>query len=98
MPKVTFLPSGLMAEMQPGMTLLDAAISLGVKIDLMCGAQGQCRTCRVSIEKGMRNLSPMEEREATIIPRPTPIHPFRLACQTKILEGGDIVVTPKPLY
>jgi uncharacterized 2Fe-2S/4Fe-4S cluster protein (DUF4445 family) len=97
MPKITFMPSGLKGEVQAGVSILDAAIMLGVKIDLMCGAQGQCRTCRVSVEKGMSNLSPMDAREEQIIPRPTPIHPFRLACQTKIL-AGDIVVTPKPLY
>ena len=49
------------------------------------------------ISKARQTLAPMDEVENKILPRPTPIHPFRLGCQTRV-EGGPITVTLKPIY
>ncbi len=97
MPAITFMPMNRTVEVTEGTPVLNAALAGMIPIDTACGGKGLCRTCRISVEKGMAHLSPMDEVENRILPRPTPIHPFRLACQARI-EGGPITVTLKPIY
>jgi len=47
-PQVIFTPSGRRGRVPPGTTVLDAARSLGVDIDSVCGGRGICGRCAVT--------------------------------------------------
>lgn len=50
MPTVHFPQSGLAVEVEPGITLLDAARRAGLELEAPCNGQGTCGKCRVTID------------------------------------------------
>jgi ferredoxin len=85
--------SGIIAE---GTYLLDAARRLGVRLPLECGGRGECDTCAVHIEEGATLVSSLTEGERTRLSPERLLAGERLACQTKIERGGDLVLRPVP--
>ena len=51
-PLVIFTPSGRRGHVPAGTTVLDAARTLGVDIDSVCGGRGICGRCQVSVGVG----------------------------------------------
>ncbi len=84
MPKVVFLDQGLRGELPEGVTALEAAHHLGVRISSICGGAGTCSTCRVECVVNPQNLSPIEPLEEAYDMGPG----VRLGCQAHIL--GDV--------
>ncbi len=99
MPKVTFLPSNIVAEYEelpyrghgrPG-SLLDVALNFDVPLEHACGGNCACTTCHVIVREGEQNLSPMEDNEADRLELASGVTLHsRLACQAVVL--GDVVV------
>ncbi|UCE79505.1 MAG: DUF4445 domain-containing protein [Nitrospiraceae bacterium] len=97
--KVIFQPSGRRGEIAEGKTLLEAAQSLGVDIEGLCGKKKVCGKCKVRIEEGyfekdnidsgMSHLSPVTEDELKHI-KPEDGPGIRLACTAEI--SGDVKV------
>jgi uncharacterized 2Fe-2S/4Fe-4S cluster protein (DUF4445 family) len=97
---VIFTPSGRRGTFEPGTTVLDAARSLGVDIDSVCGGRGICGRCQV--EQGLGefpkhgiaslpgNLSPFAELEADYAERRGLADRRRLSCTARLL--GDVVI------
>lgn len=83
---VRFEPSGLKTEVPVGTVLLEAARKVGVYLTSICGGDGYCGKCKVTIDEGQFQsrpttlLTPDEMRENVV-----------LACQTKVLS--DLTVT-----
>lgn len=46
---VRFDPDGVSTSVEPGTTVLDAALSCGIPIDSVCGGTGRCRRCKVRV-------------------------------------------------
>lgn len=92
MPKVTFLPVNMVCDVQPGESILDAAINHGVPIQHACGGFCACTTCHVYVESGAENISGIDsdemERLEIVDARQAN---SRLACQSK--PKADITVT-----
>ena len=84
MPKVVFLDQGLRGELPEGITALEAAHRLEVRISSICGGAGTCSTCRVECVVNPENLSPIEPLEDAYDMGPG----VRLGCQARIL--GDV--------
>jgi uncharacterized 2Fe-2S/4Fe-4S cluster protein (DUF4445 family) len=71
--RIIFQPAGRRGEVEDGKTLLEAAQSLGVDIEALCGTKKVCGKCKVRIEEGyfekdnidsdMSHLSPITEAE-----------------------------------
>lgn len=86
MPRVTFADAEKTGEFPAGKTLLAIARELGVRVGSVCGGDGACGTCRISVVDGWEQLSPptpdetYKELEA----------PYRLSCQARLI--GDVVV------
>ncbi len=84
---VRFEPSGLKIGIPSGTTLLDAARKAGIYLTSICGGDGYCGKCKVTIDDGQFQarpttlLTPEEIRENTV-----------LACQTKLLSDMTITV------
>jgi 2Fe-2S ferredoxin len=88
-------PSGIEFTVEPGETIFEAAHRHGYFWPTVCGGQGTCRTCVLSVVEGAEALSPIEawEREGLSEVVPTlagPPESFRMACQVK--AEADVVV------
>jgi ferredoxin len=75
-----------------GSYLLDAARRLGVEIKAECGRLGLCDSCAVKIDKGSECLSDLTKAEMEQLSGKRRRNSERLACQTKIIKEGEIVV------
>lgn len=91
MPKVKFLPSGLVCDVKAGETILDIALSHGVPIQHACGGFCACTTCHCEIQEGLSNLEAPDSDEMErleVLDDRTPNS--RLGCQSKV--KGDVTV------
>ena len=99
--KIVFTPSGKRGTFALGTPVLDAARSLGVDVDSVCGGRGLCGRCKVTFTEGdfakhaissrVEHLSPLGEVETRFGERLTPLkHNCRLSCQALI--QGDLVI------
>ena len=50
--RVGFLPDGRSGEVEAGTTLRDAARTLGLGIESICGGRGTCAKCKVRVLDG----------------------------------------------
>lgn len=82
--KVHFKPQRKTVYVSPGTTLLSAAVDSNIKIRHTCGGQATCGTCRVLIEQGQDNLSPIVKREIDLLGEERLQKGYRLACQSKV--------------
>jgi uncharacterized 2Fe-2S/4Fe-4S cluster protein (DUF4445 family) len=99
-PAAVFLPSGRRGRFPAGTTVLEAARSLGVDLDSVCGGRGICGHCQVepafgefakhAITSRAEHLSPPGPTEAAYRGR-RPLGPgARLGCAARL--QGDVVV------
>ncbi len=93
---VSFTPAGRRGAFPPGTTVLEAARSLGVDLDSVCGGRGICGRCQVTL--GSRpgvgadadRLAPPSTTETGYAGR-RPLPPGnRLGCSAQILD--DVVI------
>ncbi|MEM7431518.1 MAG: ASKHA domain-containing protein [Pseudomonadota bacterium] len=103
--KIVFTPSGKRGSFAYGTPLLDAARSLGVDVDSVCGGRGLCGRCQVHPTEGefakhaitsrLDHLSPVGEVETRFAERRRNFKAGRrLSCQAKI--QGDMVIDVPP--
>jgi len=98
--KIAFMPSGKRGNFPEGTKILDAARTLGVDIDSVCGGRALCGRCQVEFIEGefakhgisskQSNISSRSEAEKKFATRKNLGSERRLSCQSKLL--GDIVV------
>ena len=50
--RIVFTPSGRQGEVERGTSILDAARTLGVDLDTVCGGRGICGRCQIVPEVG----------------------------------------------
>ncbi len=103
-PLVIFTPSGRRGRFAAGTTVLDAARSLGVDIDSVCGGRGLCGRCQVEqgigsfakhgIESREDHLEPAGELEQRYAAEEGLAPGRRLSCTAKLL--GDAVIDVPP--
>ena len=103
-PFVVFTPSGKRGRFPTGTSLLDAARSIGVDLDSVCGGRGLCGRCQVEagtghfakfgIESARGHLSPPGEKEARYAARRGLADGRRLGCSALI--EGDVVIDVPP--
>src|SRR5229473_3412302 len=99
-PLVVFTPSGKRGNFPVGTPLLQAARSLGVDIDSVCGGRGLCGRCQVLVAEGEfakhgvsssgASLSPFSEPEKRYSRRVPMAEGRRLSCSA--LVEGDVVI------
>lgn len=95
MPKITFRNVGKTFEVEPGVSVLEAALRHQVPIYHTCGGNCSCSTCRVRVIAGETNLSPMDPSEADVLDSFDLKAPYRLGCQALIFQDDVVVEVPE---
>jgi uncharacterized 2Fe-2S/4Fe-4S cluster protein (DUF4445 family) len=100
--KVVFTPSGRRGTFPYGTPVLDAARSLGVDVDSVCGGRGLCGRCQVTCAEGDFSKHAISSRAGHLSPAGDVEHRYgerrrkplkenrRLSCQALI--QGDLVI------
>ena len=83
-PTVYYLPDKISIELQPGETLLEGALRVGLPHINVCGGIGRCSTCRVIVLEGLEYCSPPGKDEKAIQEMLRLPEHVRLACQLTI--------------
>jgi len=101
---VVFTPSGKRGRFPVGTPLLQAARSLGVDVDSVCGGRAICGRCQVLVMEGdfpkhgvsshAGNLSPVSAAEQSFAERRPLPDGHRLSCSALI--RGDLVIDVPP--
>ena len=99
-PLVVFTPSGKRGNFPVGTPLLQAARSLGVDIDSVCGGRALCGRCQVLVAEGefaklgvsssSESLSPISEPELRFARRVPLAEGRRLSCSARV--EADVVI------
>jgi ferredoxin len=88
---------GRSLEVRRGATILSSALKNGVRLMHVCGARTLCSTCRVRVDAGAENLTPMSAGERFSLRWHLSVSPrTRLACQARV-EGPVEVESVFPL-
>ena len=103
-PQIIFTPSGRRGTVPEGTTVLDAARTLGVDIDSVCGGRGICGRCQVTpavgqfakhgITSSADHLSPFAELESTYRAEKGLASDRRLSCTATVC--GDLLIDVPP--
>ena len=103
-PLVVFTPSGRRGRFPLGTQLLEAARTLGVDVDSVCGGRALCGRCQVLVMEGdfpkhgvsshAANLTPLSAAEEGYAQRRPLPSGHRLSCSTQI--QGDLVIDVPP--
>ncbi|MEX2008784.1 MAG: ASKHA domain-containing protein, partial [Dongiaceae bacterium] len=101
---IVFMPSGRRGRFAVGTTVLQAARSLGVDVDSVCGGRGICGRCQIEVAEGefaklglvsrAASLTPFGEVERRYAERRGLKPARRLSCSALLL--GDIVIDVPP--
>ena len=92
--KIVFQPPGKEGFIDRGKTLQEAASELGIGIESLCGGKQKCGKCRVIVENGAKNLSPLGEAEKELLTGKEIKAKHRLACAAEI-KGPISVFIPE---
>jgi len=98
MPKIVFLPhaeicpEGKVVEVEPGVSVCDAALAHGIEIEHACEKSCACTTCHVIVREGFDSLGEPDELEEDLLDKAWGLEPeSRLSCQA-LVDGEDLVV------
>jgi adenylate cyclase len=89
---------GLPAHGRRGLSLLELARLSDVPHAHICSGRGRCGTCRVRVEAGAAELSPMADAERATLARAGAGADERLACQALVTGAGVAVTRVLPPY
>lgn len=90
---ITFEPSGITGLVAEGTYLIDAARRMGASLGDGCTVgKGDCPACVVSVKTGAELLSIPSAAEEKQLGVEHLDQSYRLACQTKIENHGEVVV------
>ncbi|HEV8372031.1 MAG TPA: ASKHA domain-containing protein [Actinomycetota bacterium] len=102
--RAVFTPSGRRGSFPTGTSVLDAARSLGVDLDSICGGRGICGRCQVAVSEGTHAKLAIESRASHLSPFSEPEERYRarsglapdrrLGCHARLL--ADVVVDVPP--
>jgi ferredoxin len=91
MPKVTILPAGVSAEVEPGELLLEAGEKAGIEMEAGC-FNCSCGTCVIEVVSGMDHLEDPTPEELDVLDQwNKDPEKFRLTCCVHV-KNGDVVL------
>jgi len=97
LPHQELCPQGATIEAEPGTSICDALLDVGINIDHACEKSCACTTCHVIIRNGFGALAPADDHEEDMLDKAWGVEPnSRLSCQARI--GGQELVIEIPRY
>jgi len=96
LPHEEICPEGAVFEVEPGVTLCDAALQNNILIEHACEKSCACTTCHVIIREGGDSLAEATELEDDLLDKAWGLEPdSRLSCQTVVANKNLVVEIPK---
>ncbi|MDQ7016058.1 MAG: ISC system 2Fe-2S type ferredoxin [Gammaproteobacteria bacterium] len=96
LPHEEICPEGAVFEVEPGITICDAALANGIEIEHACEKSCACTTCHVHVREGGDSLSENTELEDDLLDKAWGLDPdSRLSCQVVVGEENLVVELPK---
>ena len=102
MTKVRFLPNkeicpeGKVINVEPGISICNAANAHGIEIEHACEKSCACTTCHVYVRDGLGSLEDAEENEEDYLDKAWGLEPdSRLSCQAIVGEDDLVIEIPK---
>lgn len=102
MPQIIFLPheelcpDGMVVQVEPGISICDAALQNHIEIEHACEKSCACTTCHVYIREGMDSLNENTDEEDDMLDKAWGLDPdSRLSCQAIVGEEDLVVEIPK---
>ncbi len=102
MPQIIFLPheelcpDGQVIDVEPGVTICDAALQHGIEIEHACEKSCACTTCHVIVREGFDSMEESDELEDDMLDKAWGLEPeSRLSCQAVVAEEDLVVEIPK---
>ena len=97
LPNEELCPEGKTIEVEPGVSVLDAALENGIEIEHACEKSCACTTCHVIVRKGFDSMDESDELEDDLLDRAWGLTPeSRLSCQAVV--GHDDLTVEIPKY
>lgn len=102
MPQIIFLPheelcpDGQVIDVEPGVTICDAALQHGIEIEHACEKSCACTTCHVIVREGFDSMEESDELEDDMLDKAWGLEPeSRLSCQAVVADEDLVVEIPK---
>jgi 2Fe-2S ferredoxin len=101
MPQIIFLPhedlcpEGKVIDVEPGVTICDAALANGIEIEHACEKSCACTTCHVIVREGFNSMDESDELEDDMLDKAWGLEPeSRLSCQAVVADEDLTVEIP----
>jgi 2Fe-2S ferredoxin len=96
LPHETLCPDGAVIEVEPGISVCDAALANGIEIEHACEKSCACTTCHVIVREGSESLNEADEVEEDMLDKAWGLEPdSRLSCQAIVGEVDLVIELPK---
>jgi len=96
LPHEEVCPEGAVLEVEPGVTICDAALAQGIEIEHACEKSCACTTCHVIVREGYDSLNEADEAEEDMLDKAWGLEPeSRLSCQARVGTEDLVVEIPK---
>jgi len=96
MPHEDLCPEGDVVEVEPGISILDAALKQGIMIEHACEKSCACTTCHIYVREGINSLQPSEEDEDDMLDKAWGLDSdSRLGCQAIVADEDLVIEIPK---
>jgi 2Fe-2S ferredoxin len=96
LPHLEICPDGAVIEVEPGVTICDAALQNGIEIEHACEKSCACTTCHVIVREGFNSLEEAEEEEEDLLDKAWGLEPeSRLSCQAEVGTQDLVIEIPK---
>ncbi|MGI2027350.1 ISC system 2Fe-2S type ferredoxin [Endozoicomonas acroporae] len=97
LPHDELCPEGAVLEVEPGVTVCDAALQNGIEIEHACEKSCACTTCHVIVREGFDSMEEPDELEEDMLDKAWGLEPeSRLSCQAVV--GDEELVVEIPRY
>jgi len=96
LPHEEMCPEGAVFDVEPGITICDAALKNGIDIEHACEKSCACTTCHVYIREGLDSLNEATEDEDDLLDKAWGLEPdSRLSCQAVVGNEDLVIEVPK---
>ncbi len=97
LPHEELCPEGAVIEVEPGISICDAAQENNIEIEHACEKSCACTTCHVIVREGFDSLEEATEMEEDYLDKAWGVEPdSRLSCQT--IVGNEALTIEIPKY